>query len=52
MRPDVRKENILVWNNESGVIVDFDRTEINNVSKELIEMEDCEVKTLLSSLRR
>lgn len=47
---DVRKENILVRQDESVVIIDFDRTEINNVSNELIQMEDADVEALLFSL--
>ena len=46
----MRKENILVRNDQSIVIVDFDRTEVNNISNDLIDMEDRDVKALLLSL--
>ena len=48
---DVRKENILVRKDESIVIVDFERTEINNVPKVVIDIEDCEVQALLLNLQ-
>jgi RIO-like serine/threonine protein kinase len=48
---DVRKENILVRNDKSIVIVDFDRTDIDNVSEEVIDKEDRDVEALLRSLR-
>lgn len=47
---DVREENILVREDKSIVIVDFERMEMN-ASQHLIEIEDYSVKALLSELQ-
>jgi RIO-like serine/threonine protein kinase len=48
---DIRKENILVREDKSIVIVDFDHTMVNNVSERLIDLENHDVNGLLSSLQ-
>ena len=48
---DVRKENILVRKDESVCIIDFERTEVNNVSEEHIVMEGREVEALFLRTR-
>ena len=47
---DVHKDNILVRDDGSIMIVDFNRTEISNVTDDLIQMEDRAVKELLINL--
>jgi tRNA A-37 threonylcarbamoyl transferase component Bud32 len=47
---DVRKENILVKGDGSVVIVDFELGEFEDVSDEIMKMEDDVVRKLLSDL--
>lgn len=47
---DVREENILVREDDSVVLVDFERTEISGVSDKVINCEDRTVEALLSNL--
>ena len=49
---DVRRENILVREDDSVVIVDFESGEFEELSEEVVRMEDEAVGKLLSDLEK
>jgi len=49
---DVRKENILVREDDSVVIVDFERGEFEDLSEEAVRMEEETVEKLMSDLEK
>ena len=49
---DVRRENILVREDNSVVIVDFERGEFEDLSEEAVRMEEETVEKLMSDLEK
>ena len=49
---DVRRENILLREDDSVVIVDFESGEFEELSEEIVRMEDEVVEKLLSDLEK